>query len=109
MKGATEMAVNYFSVKKKIKGKEYTAQFNGVSQALRAVDDTYIPGSKNTSLEKLTEYVLTNVIVNPPNLTADDFDDVDELNAVVGWGTDVMNGKFRPTQKPKSGKTAGTE
>lgn len=103
------MAVNYYSVKKKINGTEYTAQFNGISQALRAIDDSYLPNSKNTSMEKLTQYVLENVIVNPPNLTADDFDSIEELNQVTDWGIDVMNGKFRPGKKSKSSKTTDAE
>lgn len=103
------MAVNYYSVKKKINGKEYTAQFNGVSQALRSIDESYLPNSKNTSMEKITRYVLENVIVEPSGLTADDFDSVEELNAVTDWGIDVMNGKFRPGKESKSGKATDAE
>lgn len=51
--------VNFYTSKKKINGKEYTAQFNGISAALKAVDDSYIEGTNNTSVEKLSKYLLS--------------------------------------------------
>ena len=56
---------NYYTSKKTINGVEYTAQFNGISAALQAVDNSYIDGSPNTSIEKLSKYLLDNVIVDP--------------------------------------------
>ena len=90
------MAANkFYSVTKTINGKEYTAQFNGLSCALRAVDSSYIDGSSNTSVEKMADYIFKNVIVDPTNLSIDDFESMEEFNAVVGFGRDVMQGKFR--------------
>lgn len=108
---------------KKINGVEYTAKFNGVLTALRAVDSSYIDGTSNTSTEKLTKYLFENVIVSPENLSIDDFDSMEDFNEVVafareamqGWGAmedfnavitfgrEVMQGNFRnKAEKPKS-------
>lgn len=86
---------NFYSAKKTIRGKEYTAQFNGISAALDAVDNSYIDGSNNTSVAKLAKYIFENVIVEPKGLTPDDFDSMDEFNEVVTFGREVMQGNFR--------------
>ena len=36
-----------------------------------------------------------NVIVEPTNLTADDFDNMDDFNEVVTFAREVMQGNFR--------------
>ena len=89
------MANKFYSVEKEINGKKYVAQFNGLSCALRAVDSSYIEGSSNTSVEKIADYIFKNVIVEPTNLSIDDFESMEEFNAVVAFGRDVMQGKFR--------------
>lgn len=85
---------NFYTTTKEINGTLYTAQFSGLATAMRAVDSSYIDGSSNTSVEKLSKYILDNVIVDP-KMDIDDFSDMDELNAVVAFGRDVMQGKFR--------------
>lgn len=85
----------FYTVTKKINGTDYVAQFNGLSAAIRAVDQSYIDDTSNTSIEKMANYIFDNVIVEPKGLTIDDFDTLDELNAVVGFGREVMQGKFR--------------
>ena len=85
----------FYQRKKVINGKEYIAQFNGLSAALRAVDECYIDGGNNISAYKLAKYLFENVIVEPRGLTADDFDDIEEYNEVVKFARDVMQGKFR--------------
>jgi len=85
----------FYTVKKEIEGKEYVAQFNGLSCALRAVDQSYIEGTQNTSIEALAKYIFDNVIVEPQGLTIDDFDSMEEFNAVVTFGREVMQGNFR--------------
>lgn len=85
----------FYSVDKEINGKTYVAQFNGLSCALKAVDQSYIEDSNNTSIEKLASYIFKNVIVEPAGLTIDDFDSMEEFNEVVAFGRDVMQGKFR--------------
>lgn len=59
------MAINYYTVEKEINGTTYKAQFNGISAALAAVDNSYIDGTNNTSVEKLARYLFDNVIVEP--------------------------------------------
>ena len=89
----------FYTVENKINGVNYTAQFNGISAALDALDGCYIDGSDNVSMKKISKYVLENVIVEPKGLTADDFETLDELSEVVNWGREVMQGNFRPKEK----------
>ena len=92
----------FYTVEKKINGKNYKAQFNGMSVALRAIDESYISdNSSNTSSEKLAKFLFENVIVEPTNLTVDDFDNTDELSAVTEFAQEVMNGKLKPEEKGK--------
>lgn len=85
----------FYQVEKEINGKKYIAQFGGLSVALKAVDASYLDGSTNTSVEKLANYLFRHVIVEPKNLTADDFDSLDEFNEVVAFARGVMQGNFR--------------
>lgn len=84
----------FYTKKKVIDGVEYTAQFNGLSYALKTIDESYIDNSSNLSMEKLNATILENVIVDP-KVTIDDFDDIDTLRKVVEFGQQVMQGKFR--------------
>lgn len=86
---------NFYSVTKEIGGVEYTAQFNGIAAAIEAVDSSYIDGTSNISVAKLAKYLFKNVIVDPPNLTADDFDSMEDFNEVVSFAREVMQGNFR--------------
>lgn len=92
------MAKKFYTVEKEINGKKYVAQFNGISAAIDAVDSSYIDGSSNVSMGKLSKYILSNVIVEPKNLTADDFETLDEFSEVISWGREVMQGDFRDTK-----------
>lgn len=89
----------FYQAKKTINGVEYTAQFNGLSSALKAMDETYIDGTGNHSQVKLAKYILENIIVEPNGLGVDDFADMEELNDVIAFGREVMMGKFRPKDK----------
>lgn len=101
--------INFYSRTKEIDGVAYTAQFNGLSSWLRAIDESYLPGTNNPGAEKINKYVLENVIVDP-KCSIDDFEDIETLNEVVGFGRDVAQGKFRnKTEGPRTGKTAGKE
>lgn len=86
---------NIYEVTKKIGGKNYTAQFTGLSTALEAVDGCYIEGSNNISSTKMANYLFKNVIVEPQGLTIDSFDNMDDFNDVVTFAREVMQGKFR--------------
>lgn len=86
----------FYTREKEINGVTYVAQFNGLSSAMKAIDESYIDNnSSNVSILKISKYIFENVIVEPAGLTADDFDSMDELNEVVRFGMDVMQGKFR--------------
>ena len=97
----------FYTVKKEINGKEYVAQFSGISAALRAVDASYIEGTSNTSVEKLAEYLFANIIVEPKGLTPDDFDDLAEFNEVVAFARGVMQGEFRDTKNKGATEAKG--
>lgn len=99
------MSQRFYQRKKVINGKEYTAQFNGLSAALSAIDESYIDGSENMSMVKLSKYIFEHVIVEPSGLTADDFDTMEEFNEVMRFGREVMQGKFR-NQKNKGTEEA---
>lgn len=85
----------FYTVEKEINGTNYVAQFNGLSCALRAVDQSYIEGTQNTSVEKMASFIFANVIVEPKGLSIDDFESMEEFNEVVTFGREVMQGKFR--------------
>lgn len=90
------MANKFYQREKEINGTKYVAQFNGLSAAMSAIDNSYVSdSSSNMSLVKLNEYILKNVIVEPKGLKIDDFDNFDELNEVVKFGQQVMQGQFR--------------
>lgn len=89
------MAMKPYTVTKEIEGKTYVAQFNGLSAALSAVDSCYIDGGSNISAAKMADYLFKHVIVEPKNLTPDDFDSLAELNAVTDFAREVMQGNFR--------------
>lgn len=86
----------FYTVEKEINGVNYIAQFNGLSTALKAVDESYIDGSENVSMTKLSEYVFKHVIVEPKGLTVDDFESLEDFNEVMSWAQGVMQGQFRP-------------
>ena len=88
------MAKKPYTVKKKIGEVEYIAQFNGLAAAVEALDD-WRKDNENISIAKMSKYVLEHVIVEPKGLTMDDFDSMDELNEVVAFGREVLQGNFR--------------
>ena len=98
------MAKKFQTATKEINGVKYTAQFNGVLEALRAADQNYIDGTEIVSNEKLADYILNNVIVEPKGLKIDDFKSVRELRQVINFGADVMNGNFQDEEVEESTK-----
>ena len=94
----------FYTRKKVIGGVEYTAQFNGISSALQAIDNSYIDGTSNTSMAKLADYILGNVIVEPKGLTPDDFDTMEDFTEVISFGREVMEGKFRDIEDESKSK-----
>ena len=100
---------NMYAVDKTINGKKYVAQFNGISAALRAIDESYIEGTNNTSMEKLAQYLFKHVIVEPKGLTPDDFDSMEEFNEVIAFAREVMQGNFREKKDKARAETASKE
>lgn len=90
---------NFYTVDKEINGVKYVCQFNGISAALRALDGSYIEGSSNISIEKLSNYLFEHVVIEPKGLTADDFDSIDDFNAVTAFAREVMQGNIKPAEK----------
>ena len=102
------MATNkFYQVEKEINGTKYIAQFNGISTALRAVDESYLDGTSNTSMEKMGEFLFKHVIVEPKGLTADDFETMEEFNAVIKFASGVMKGEFRKEANAGAAKAKG--
>lgn len=101
------MANKFYTVKEEINGKVYTAQFSGISAALKAVDASYIEGTSNTSVEKMAQYLFDNIIVDPKGLTIDDFESMEEFNQVVGFARRVMQGEFRTQANQGTAKATG--
>lgn len=99
----------FYQATKTINGKDYVAQFNGISAALNAVDSSYIEGTNNTSVAKLAKYLFENVIVEPKGLTADDFDSLEEFNEVITFAREVMQGDFREEKVASGTKAKGKE
>lgn len=101
------MAKQTYTIKKTINGTEYVAQFSGISTSLRAVDESYIEGTSNTSMEKMAEFLFKYVIVEPAGLTVDDFESMEDFNAVVKFATGVMKGEFRKEANAGAAKAKG--
>lgn len=100
---------NFYQVEKEINGVKYVAQHNGLTAALEAVDNSYIDNSPNTSLVKINNYILKNVIVEPHGLKIDDFADIDALNEVIAFGRGVMQGEIKPNSEKETKSTKKAE
>lgn len=96
MKKSTK--VKFYTQKKVIDGVEYTAQFNGLNSYLRSLDNSHSDAGTYLSMERMANYFLKNVIVDP-KVTADDFDDYDVLSEVISFAREVASGTFREEQK----------
>ena len=84
---------NFYIRKKEIDGVTYTAQFNGISEFLKMIDECKDANGNNSPLE-LGEYICENIIVDP-KIKIDDFENLDTYNKVIKWGLNVAQGKFR--------------
>ena len=100
------MAKKPYTVEKEINGVKYTAQFNGLSAALNAVDSCYIDGGSNISAGKMADYLFEHVIVDP-KVSVDDFDSLEDLNKVTDFAREVMQGNFRAKADEGAAKAKG--
>lgn len=80
------------TVTKKIGDTDYTAKFDGLLTAIRAVDENYNDENGNTSTEKFAEYLFKHIIVKPEKLEIDDFETAEDFKNVVAFGREVMQG-----------------
>lgn len=97
----------YYTRKKVIDGVEYTAQFNGISAYVDAVDECHVSVDGTTTTMgwgKLNRYILEKVIVEPAGLTMDDFESLETMSEVVRFGREVMQGKFRDSKDEGAAK-----
>lgn len=99
------MDIKQKQFKETINGVEYTAQFYGIREALRAEKAYTDAITGKVDKEKLYDYICQNVIVDPPNLTIEDFDDFETLDEVMTFGVKALRNKFRP--KSDEGKAKG--
>lgn len=77
---------------REINGKVYKAAFKGMAYSLKAIDESYVDGTNNTSMKKLSNLLLSEIITEPANLTPDSFDSIDEFNEVITFAREVMQG-----------------
>lgn len=77
---------------KTIGGVKYVAEFKGLRTALRVQDNSYKEGTTKLSQKKYAKNLFDKVIVSPENLTSDDFECMDDYNAVIAFARDVMQG-----------------
>lgn len=77
---------------KVIDGVEYTAKFDGLLTALRAVDESYDDEGEGTDIDKLATYLFDHIIVSPKNLTIDDFETLDTFKKVIRFAQETMRG-----------------
>ncbi|MFR4538158.1 MAG: hypothetical protein ACLT5F_09085 [Anaerotignaceae bacterium] len=100
----------FMQVKKTINGIEYTAQFNGALSHNRALD--YARDGENImpSSEKMTLYLLENVLVSPVERKSEDaYENFNELSEVVEFLTEVNQGIFREEEEQKPVKARSKE
>lgn len=93
-----------YIVEKEFNGVNYKFQFNGLSAYMQALDESYVDGTSNTSVVKLNEYILDNVVVEPKGLKIDDFDNAKELSEITAFARKVMQGLVKPEDKPVADK-----
>ena len=100
----------YYTKEKEINGVKYVAQFNGMSQLYDMINATrmVVDGVVTSDAKKVNEFILENVIVEPAHLTIDDFEDFEEMQEVINFGSNVMRGKFR-NKDEKSAKAGRSE
>ncbi len=92
-----------YTVDKTIGGVNYKAQFTGLSHKykMNAKSKVAVSGLVDVDEEKMVSFLLTEVIVDPPGLTIDSFEDADTLDEVIKFAADVMNGRFRNEKDKK--------
>ena len=98
----------FYQVTKEIKGVKYTAQFSGLSAWLRCTETAkQDDGTGEAGNVKVYETVFEAGLVEPKGLKVDDFDNMEDLDAVFSFVSGVMKGKFRAQAEEKGTKEKG--
>lgn len=98
----------FYQVTKEIRGVKYTAQFSGLSAWLRCAESAKEDdGTGDPSNVRIYEKVFDAGLVEPKGLKVDDFDSMEDLDAVFGFVSGVMKGKFRAQSEEKRTKEKG--
>ena len=98
----------FYQVSKEINGVKYTAQFSGLSAWLRCTESAkQDDGTGESTNVKVYETVFDAGLIEPKGLKVDDFDSMEDLDAVFGFVSGVMKGKFRTQAEEKGTKEKG--
>jgi len=98
----------FYQREKTIGGVKYVAQFCGLSAWLKCADSSRKESDDDESpsirtYNKVFEYGL----VEPKNITVDSFDNLEDLDAVFKFVSNVMRGKFRDKAAEKGAEAKG--
>lgn len=102
------MAMKPKQVTKEFHGKKYTAQYTGPRTWFQMKDCAVRPDG-TFSDEKLDDFILKNVIVDPHDLTIDDFDFPTDVDEVTAWGAAVARGEMFRANDSEKGAEAQAE
>lgn len=99
----------FYQRTKEINGVKYTAQFSGLSAWLRCADEAKKDddGDESSTI-RIYNRVFEAGLVEPKGLTVDDFEDMEVLDKVFGFVSNVMKGKFRDRTEEKGSEAKGT-
>lgn len=102
------MNSKFYQVTKEINGVKYTAQFSGLSAWLNCTEKAkQDDGTDDSSNVRVYETVFDAGLIDPKGLKVDDFDCMEDLDAVFTFVSGVMKGKFRAQAKEKGTKEKG--
>lgn len=88
------MAAKFYQRTKEINGVKYTAQYSGLETWLQCVDESSRGEGQAISNLKLAKNILKYGLIDP-KVEVNDFETQEDLNAVIDWVQQVMQGKFR--------------
>lgn len=103
------MQSNIYQVEKEIDGVKYVGQYTGLRTYLKVSDDSRRADGNGINTEDYYDNALKAAIIEPANLSVDDFDDIDHLKNVIDFANEVMEGKFRANTEQGKDKAKGKE
>lgn len=96
------------TIKKVIDGIEYTAVWKGYNFSAKRLKECLLQDKKHYSNAKLADVIFGEIIISP-QITADDFDNVQVFNEVFEFGRNVLFGDFEKKSKAKLKKEVNDE